>query len=58
MQRQDCQKPSDVEAEEGSVFVEGPGSVAFALTPEAAAETGERLSKQADVAAGQRDEAS
>lgn len=51
-------EPSDVEAEEGSVFIEGPGNVAFALNPEAAAETGERISRKADLAAHQRDNAS
>jgi hypothetical protein len=58
MQGNGSHVPSDVEAEEGRVFIEGPGNVAFALNPEAAAETGERISREAVLAAHQRDNAS
>jgi hypothetical protein len=36
-------RPSTVEAENGTVFMDGPGHVAVSLTPEAALETSERL---------------
>lgn len=36
-------EPSDVTAENGKVFVEGPNGVAVTLTPDAAEETGRRL---------------
>jgi hypothetical protein len=45
--------PSKVTAEEGEVMVDGPDGVAFSLTPEAAAETSDRLLEQAAVARGQ-----
>jgi len=45
---------SDVSAEDGSVFVDGPDGVAVALTPEAAQETSNRLLEQAATASGQR----
>ena len=35
--------PSDVNAEQGQVIVEGPDGVAVTLTPDAAEETGLRL---------------
>lgn len=35
--------PSEVNAEEGKVIVEGPDGVAVTLTPDAAEETGRRL---------------
>ena len=45
--------PSKVTAEEGEVMVDGPDGVAFSLTPEAAAETSDRLLEQAAMARGQ-----
>jgi hypothetical protein len=36
-------EPSDVNAEQGQVIVEGPDGVAVTLTPEAAEETARRL---------------
>jgi len=46
-------EPSDVKAVEGQVEVEGPDAVDVALTPEAAAETSDRLLKGAFKARGQ-----
>lgn len=43
-------KPSDVDAEQGEVLVDGPGGVAIALTPDAAEETGKRLIASAEEA--------
>lgn len=45
--------PSDIGAEEGEVLVDGPGGVAFSFTPDAAAETSDRLLKGAATAQGQ-----
>jgi hypothetical protein len=45
--------PSKVTAEEGEVMIDGPDGVAFSLTPEAAAETSDRLLEQAALARGQ-----
>jgi len=47
-------EPSSVSAKEGRLHVDGPDAVDVALTPEAAAESGERLIDQAATAAGQR----
>lgn len=47
-------EPSAVGAEAGAVTVDGPDGVAVALTPEAAAETSQRLLDGAAEAAGQR----
>lgn len=44
---------SQVGAEDGQVIVDGPDGVAVTLTPEAAAETGDRLIEQAAEAHGQ-----
>jgi hypothetical protein len=38
---------SDAEAEDGHVFVEGPDGIAYAMTPQAAAETSKRLKRSA-----------
>ncbi len=46
--------PSEVVAERGEVHIDGPGGIAVALTPAAAAETSDRLYKAAAVAAQQR----
>ena len=46
--------PSDVEAKEGVVSVDGPDHVDVKLTPEAAAETSHRLLKGAMKAQGQK----
>jgi hypothetical protein len=47
-------RPSEVAAEEGTVVVDGPDGVAVTLTPEAAADTSDRLLEAAAMAAGQR----
>jgi len=47
-------QPSDVEAVEGQVEVEGPDAVDVALTPEAAGETSDRLLSGAFKARGQK----
>ena len=47
-------EPSEVEAEDGDVLVDGPDGVAVTLTPEAAIETGERLFAGGIKAQGQR----
>jgi hypothetical protein len=46
--------PSDVNAEEGEVLVDGPGGTAVSLTPDAAAETSQRLLFGAAEAQGQK----
>lgn len=46
-------EPSDVNAEQGSVIVEGPDGLAITLTPDAAEETGRRMLKAASEARGQ-----
>ena len=46
--------PSEVSAEEGEVQVDGPDGVSVSLTPEAAAETSDRLLAGASQAQGQR----
>lgn len=46
-------EPSDVAAEEGAVFLDGPNGVATSLTPDAAEESGRRLLAAADKARGQ-----
>jgi hypothetical protein len=45
---------SKVAAEEGVVFVDGPDGVAVALTPNAAADTSDRLLHAANQAQGQQ----
>jgi len=45
---------SNVTAEDGEVHVDGPDGVAVSLTPEAAAETSDRLLAGAAKGAGQR----
>jgi hypothetical protein len=47
-------EPSDVQAVDGDVEVEGPDAVDVTLTPEAAEETSDRLLREAARAAGQR----
>ena len=46
--------PSEVSAEEGEVLVDGPDGVAVSFTPEAAAETSDRLLTGAAQARGQQ----
>jgi hypothetical protein len=48
---------SKTSAEAGEVLVEGPEGVIFSLTPEAAADTSDRLFHSSTEAAGQRVEA-
>ena len=43
-------EPSDVNAEQGNVIVEGPDGVAVTLTPDAAEETARRLISAASEA--------
>ncbi len=50
-------EPSEVSAEEGEVVVDGPDGVAVSLTPDAAAETSQRLLIGAAKAQGQKLEA-
>ena len=47
-------EPSEVDAVEGSVTLEGPNAVDVAMTPEAAEETSEPLTDRAVKARGQR----
>jgi len=47
-------EPSEVEAKDGAVEVDGPDDVDVAMTPEAAEETSERLIAEAVRARGQR----
>ena len=56
MEQEIYNKPSDVNAEDGKVIVDGPDGVDVVLTPEAAAETGGRLIDEAARAAGQERE--
>jgi hypothetical protein len=45
--------PSNVDAEEGEVVVDGPNGVAISFTPDAAIETSDRLRSASDTARGQ-----
>ena len=47
-------EPSDVQAVDGAVELDGPNDVDIAMTPEAAEETSDRLSIEAVKARGQR----
>ncbi len=47
-------EPSEVNATDGKVKIEGPDEVDVSLTAEAAEETGERLSNESVRARGQR----
>ena len=46
--------PSEINAEDGEVLVDGPDGVAFSFTPDAAIETSERLFEGGLAAQGQR----
>ena len=46
--------PSEVTAVDGEVIVDGPDGVAVSMTPEAAAETSDRLLRGAAQARGQQ----
>ena len=48
---------SDAEAEDGHVFVEGPGNIAYVMTPAAADETADRLKASAHEAGRQQGQA-
>jgi hypothetical protein len=48
------EKPTKVQAIKGDVILDGPDGVDVAMTPEAAAETSDRLLEGAAVAQGQR----
>jgi hypothetical protein len=48
------EEPSDVNADNGEVIVDGPDGVAVTLTPEAALETSQRLLDAGLEAAGQK----
>jgi len=54
MTRQAHDIPSDVAAEEGFVYIDGPGNLGYSMTPDAASETSDRLLKGAVTAEGQR----
>ena len=45
--------PAEVRAEEGEVLVKGPGGISYVFTPDAAAETSDRLFDGAAQARGQ-----
>jgi hypothetical protein len=47
---------AEVRASEGEVLVKGPGGIVYAFTPEAAAETSDRLFDGAAIALGQKAE--
>ena len=47
-------EPSDVNAEEGIVIVEGPDGLAVTLTADAAEETGKRMIRAASEARAQQ----
>jgi hypothetical protein len=49
--------PSDVTAENGEVLIDGPDGIAISMTPDAAAETSDRLLHGAAQAQGQQIEA-
>lgn len=53
MARKAFESPSKVTAAEGEVLVDGPDGLAYSMTPEAAAETSDRLLEKAAVARGQ-----
>jgi hypothetical protein len=46
--------PSEIDAEQGEVIIDGPDGVAFSLTPEAAEEVSDRLKRAAAKARRQR----
>jgi hypothetical protein len=46
--------PSDVTADEGEVHMDGPGGAIVSMTPDAAAETSDRLLAGATQAQGQK----
>lgn len=46
--------PSEVTAEEGEVLVDGPDGISYSFTPDAAAETSDRLLMGAARARGQQ----
>jgi hypothetical protein len=54
MDKQVYDTPSQVKAEEGQVVVEGPDGVDVSFTPDAAAETSDRLLTGAAEARGQQ----
>jgi hypothetical protein len=54
MDQQPHDTASDIYAEEGEVLVDGPGGTAVSLTPDAAAETSQRLLYGAAEAQGQK----
>jgi hypothetical protein len=54
MEKHVYNEPSKVTAEDGDVSIDGPDGVAVTLTPEAAAETSDRLLAGAAQGAGQR----
>jgi hypothetical protein len=47
-------EPSEIDAEEGEVLVDGPNGLAISFTPEAASETSDRLLVGAAKAHGQQ----
>jgi hypothetical protein len=54
MARVPSEIPSDVSAEEGFVLIDGPDGIAVSMSPDAAAETSDRLLDGASHAQGQR----
>jgi hypothetical protein len=58
MARVSHDSPSEVDAEQGQVIIDGPNGVAFSFTPDAAEETARRLQAGAAKARTQDGEAS
>jgi len=56
--RQPSPRPAEAIAEQGIVLLDGPQGAVLALTPEAAAVTGENLLRAASLAARQRSDTS
>ena len=54
MDRNPHDEPSEVDAEEGTVFVDGPDGIAYSMTPDAASETSDRLLFGSAKARGQQ----
>ncbi len=54
MKKEPYDTPSDVSAADGEVLIDGPDGIALSMTPEAAAETSDRLLNGAAQAQGQK----
>ena len=56
MARASHDSPSEVDAEQGQVLIDGPDGIAFSFTPDAADETARRLQRGAAKARTQQAE--